>query len=69
MSKNKQRLSASQLEGLPITISEARKLLGATANNLSDDEVAQHILCLHQLAISITKTLPLQENHYNYVSS
>ena len=58
--KNK-KLSATQLEALPITINEANKLLGPVTKNLSDDYIARRILYLSEIARILTKTLDLHK--------
>jgi len=61
VSKNKGgQLTAAQLNALPITVGEARKLLGANKQDMSDDDVAQEILLLSGLARMLIKTMDLQ---------
>ena len=55
------KLTAKQLDGLIISVGEARKLLGASANNLTDMQVALEVLTLTEYAINITKYQKLQE--------
>lgn len=54
------KLKAKQLEGLIISVGEARKLLGESANNLTDNDVALQVLALTEYAINITKYQKLQ---------
>lgn len=63
MANNKKQkpLSAIQINALPITISEASKLLGPVTNNLSDEYIAQRILRMSELARILTKTLHLHK--------
>lgn len=62
MAKNKEkRLTPGQLKALPISISEARKLLGATQLSLSDDDVARKIFLLSGLGRILLSTLDLQK--------
>lgn len=61
----RKKLTASQLQNLPISISEARKLLGSIAMNMSDDGVAYEILYLNEIAILLTNNMTLQKNAYN----
>ncbi len=63
------KLTAQQLKGLIISIGEARKLLGADAKDLTDEDIAQQVLLLNEYAVHILKTLALQKNHYNYIDS
>ena len=59
-SKNKERLTAAQIKGLLISVGEARKLLGADYNDMSDDEVARKIILLSDLGRVVMRTLCLQ---------
>lgn len=49
-SKKLKPLKAEQLRALPISVGEARKLLGANEDSMSDDEVARKILLMSELA-------------------
>lgn len=55
------KLTAKQLDGLIISVGEARKLLGASANHLTDMQVALEVLFLTEYAINITKYQKMQE--------
>jgi hypothetical protein len=62
--KNKsQQLTASQLQALPISIGEARKLLGDDVQNMSDEEVAQLVLSVNELAILLCNNIDLHKMH------
>jgi hypothetical protein len=50
INKKLKPLKAEQLSALPISIGEARKLLGADQDTMSDDEVARKILLMSELA-------------------
>ena len=59
----KNQLSAAQLQALPISIGEARKILGPEAHGLSDDELARHLLYLNDLAIFLSNNISLHKMH------
>lgn len=62
MSKNKKKsLRLAQLNALPISIGEARKLLNADKDSMSDENVARKILLLSELARMLIMTLDLQK--------
>jgi len=64
MSKNKKIiLTASQIQALPVSVSEARKILGNGVSNISDDEVALQVLALNELAIILYKNIDLHKLH------
>lgn len=61
---NKKRfkpLTAAQLNALPITVSEASKLLGPVSNNLSEEYIAQRILSMSEIARILIQTLHLHK--------
>jgi hypothetical protein len=62
-SRNKQPspLTPDLLKALPISIGEARKLLGSSASSMSDEDVAQEILRASELARTTLRTLYLQK--------
>lgn len=61
VAKNKEkRLTAAQLSALPISVGEARKLLGAD-ETISDEDVAQEILLLTELARVAIKSFGFAE--------
>jgi AAA+ superfamily predicted ATPase len=58
--KNKRRkLSAFQLQHLPISVWEAKKLLGSVTENMSDDDVAQKIILMSELGRLVMRTFDL----------
>lgn len=57
----KPKLTPTMLEALPISAGEARKLLGAASQNLSDEDVAREILLLSELARLLIQALDLQK--------
>lgn len=58
--KNLQQPTAAQIaEGLIISVGEARKVLGAEARGLSDEQVAAQILIMADLATEL-----LQYKHF-----
>lgn len=58
--KNLQQPTAAQIaEGLIISVGEARKILGAEARGLSDEQVAAQILIMADLATEL-----LQYKHF-----
>jgi hypothetical protein len=64
MSKNnKNELTAAQLKSLPISIGEARKTLGTDVRVLNDDEVAQKVLSLNELATFLLNNIDLHKLH------
>lgn len=64
MSKNKKTiLTAAQIQALPISIGEARKLLGNEVVNMSDEEVALQVLALNEMAIILYKNIDLHKMH------
>lgn len=57
--KKREGPTAAQLaEGLIISVGEARKLLGADALGMSDNEIAVLILRLHEIAPDLLKLAP-----------
>lgn len=63
MPKDMKRMSAAQLQALPISIGEARKLLGPEAHTMSDDELMRQILYLNELAIFLSNNTNLHKMH------
>lgn len=53
--QNEEPFTAQLTEGLIISTGEARKILGATAKHLTDDELAKQILVLSDLAHDLLK--------------
>lgn len=53
---NPQQPTAAQLAGgLIISVGEARKILGADAKNLSDEEIIQEVYLLNDAIMSLLK--------------
>jgi hypothetical protein len=64
VSKNKKIiLTAVQLQALPISIGEARKLLGNDALTMTDNEVALQVLTLNELAIFVSNNINFLKVH------
>jgi len=61
--KKTKLLTAVQLEALPISIGEARKLLGKDSLGTSDNEVAQQVLHLNEMAVIVYKNIDLHKMH------
>jgi hypothetical protein len=57
----KYKFTLAQLNALPISVGEARKLLGINKEDMSDDNVAQKILLVDELSRILIKTLDLQK--------
>lgn len=56
--KNKRKpLTALELKSLPISIGEARKLLGAENQSIDDEAIALLIMSLNELAIFTLKNI------------
>lgn len=60
-SQQNKKLTAKQLSELIVPIGEARKLLGVSARDLTDEDVALQVLVLHKFAYNIIKSLNLQK--------
>ncbi len=60
MPKKAYALTPTELNALPISPGEAKKLLGASGQAMSEDDVARKILLLAELARVLVKTLDLQ---------
>lgn len=61
MVRNKRkRLSADQLDALPITVGEARKIAGIDTDNMNDEDLAWQVLYMSQLATMLVKAMDLQ---------
>jgi Ca2+-binding EF-hand superfamily protein len=62
MTKNKtQELSADQLNGLPISIGEARKLLQSAGSKMSDEDVARKIMQMSEFGRIVLRALDLHK--------
>lgn len=62
--KNKRKpLKADQLQALPVSISEARKLLGGVARNMSDHDIVIQVLLLNEVAIFLINDINLRKMH------
>ncbi len=59
----KPQLSVAQLRALPISIGEARKLLGTEAHVMSDGDIAREILYHNELAIFLSNNINLHKMH------
>jgi len=63
VNKNSKKLTAAQLQAMPISIGEARKLLGSEYHDVSDDEIASQILSLNEVAIFLFNNIDLRKMH------